>query len=69
MIAAAAAVRHGHIAVTRSSATGDKLLLDEADQLMCNGRTGKADRGRTGTLRGGVNETQLCIPQRKILLP
>ena len=51
MIAAAAAVRHGHIAVTRSNAIDDKHLLNEADQLMCNGRTMIADRGRTGTLR------------------
>ena len=51
MIAAAAAVRHGPIAVTRSNAIGAKLLLDEADQLMCNGRTVKANRSRTGALR------------------
>ena len=69
MIASDAAVRLGHIAVTRSSAIGDKLLQDEADQLMCNGRTVKSDRGRTGTLGLGLMETQLCIPQRKILLP
>ena len=69
MIASAAAVRLGHIAVTRSSTIGDKLLLDEADQLMCNGRTVKSDRGRAVTLGLGLMERQLCIPQRKILLP
>ena len=67
MIASAAAVRLGHIAVTRSSAIGDKLLLDEADKLMYMGRKVKSDRGRAGNLGLRLVETQLCIPQRKML--
>ena len=69
MIASAAALRLGHIAVTRSSAIGDKLLLDETDQQMCNGRTVKADRDRTGTLRVGVNGDNCAFPNEKCCCP